>query len=56
MHLVATGLDVIGVTIPGVPFIVLGHNARIAWGMTKTGADVQDLSLERIDVARKRSM
>ncbi|HWI18569.1 MAG TPA: penicillin acylase family protein, partial [Vicinamibacterales bacterium] len=56
MHLVAAGLDVIGVTIPGVPFVVLGHNARIAWGMTATNADVQDLALERIDVGRKRAM
>jgi penicillin amidase len=56
MHLVAAGLDVIGVTIPGVPFIALGHNARIAWGMTATGADVQDLAVERVDIARKRSM
>lgn len=56
MHLVAAGLDVIGVTIPGVPFIVLGHNARIAWGMTNTNADVQDLALERVDVGRQRSM
>ncbi len=54
MHLVAAGLDVSGVTIPGVPFIALGHNARIAWGMTNTGADVQDLYLERVDVGRKR--
>ena len=53
MHLVAAGLDVAGVTIPGVPFVVLGHNARIAWGMTNTGADVQDLYLERVDVARQ---
>ncbi|MEO7135163.1 MAG: penicillin acylase family protein [Vicinamibacterales bacterium] len=56
MHLVASGLDVIGVTIPGVPFIALGHNARIAWGMTATGADLQDLVGERIDVGKKRSM
>ena len=56
MHLVATGLDVIGVTIPGVPFVALGHNARIAWGMTATGADVQDLTVERVDVAKKRAM
>ncbi len=54
MHLVAAGLDVAGVTIPGVPFVALGHNARIAWGMTNTGADVQDLYLERVDIARKR--
>jgi penicillin amidase len=56
LHLVAAGLDVIGVTIPGVPFVALGHNARIAWGMTATGADVQDLSLERVDLGRKRAM
>jgi penicillin G amidase len=55
IHLVAADLDVIGVTIPGVPFVVLGHNQRIAWGLTNTGADVQDLALERIDVGRKRA-
>jgi penicillin amidase len=56
MHLVASDLDVIGVTIPGVPFIALGHNQRIAWGMTATGADVQDLTVERVDTQKKRSM
>jgi len=56
MHLVAAGLDVAGVTIPGVPFVVLGHNARIAWGMTATNADVQDLAIERIDIGKKRAM
>jgi penicillin G amidase len=55
MHVVAADLDVAGVTIPGVPVVVLGHNARIAWGMTNTGADVQDLVLERVDVGGKRS-
>ena len=55
LHLVAADLDVTGVTIPGVPFVVLGHNARIGWGITNTNADVQDLFLERIDVGRKRA-
>lgn len=54
MHLVAAGLDVSGVTVPGVPFVIIGHNRRIAWGFTNSGADVQDLSLERLDVARHR--
>jgi penicillin G amidase len=54
MHLVAAGLDVIGVTVPGTPFIILGHNARIAWGLTNTGADVQDLFIERLDLNRQR--
>ena len=56
MHLVAGDLDVVGVTIPGVPFVALGHNARIAWGMTATGADVQDLAVERVDIGNRRSM
>jgi len=54
LHLIAAGLDVTGVTIPGVPFVVIGHNARVAWGITNTNADVQDLFLERIDLGRKR--
>ena len=54
MHLVAADLDVVGVTIPGVPVVAIGHNARIAWGITNTGADVQDLALERVDVSGKR--
>jgi penicillin G amidase len=54
MHLVAAGLDVIGVTVPGTPFVLLGHNTRIAWGMTNTGADVQDLFIERVDLNRRR--
>ena len=56
MHLVAADLDVIGVTIPGTPFVVIGHNARVAWGLTNTGADVQDLFIERIDLQRKQSL
>ena len=35
-----------GATAPGVPFLVLGHNGRIAWTFTTTGADVQDLFIE----------
>ncbi len=54
MHLVAAGLDVQGVSVPGTPFIAIGHNARIAWGFTNTGADVQDLVLQNFDLARRR--
>ena len=56
MRLVAADLDVVGVTIPGLPIVALGHNARIAWGITNTGADVQDLVLERVDIARKQAL
>lgn len=37
---------VLGVTFPGVPGIVLGHNEFIAWGATNLGPDVQDLYAE----------
>jgi penicillin amidase len=33
----------VGATFAGTPGIVLGHNSHIAWGVTNTGADVQDL-------------
>jgi len=48
-HLHAPGLDAIGGTLPGVPGILTGRNQRIAWGLTNTGADVQDLYLEKLD-------
>ncbi len=36
----------VGATAPGVPFLVMGHNGRIAWSFTTSGADVQDLFVE----------
>ena len=41
--------DVAGVSFPGVPGVVLGHNARIAWGATNVDPDVQDLFVETAD-------
>jgi penicillin amidase len=40
-----------GATAPGVPLVVIGHNERIAWGMTTTGADIEDLYIEKLDPA-----
>ena len=42
-------IDAIGATLPGLPFVVLGRTARVAWGFTNTSPDVQDLYLEQID-------
>ncbi|UUX50402.1 penicillin acylase family protein [Nisaea acidiphila] len=39
----------VGGTVPGVPFLVLGHNGKIAWGFTTPNADIQDLFIEQID-------
>ena len=47
----APGLDVAGATLPGTPNVVLGRNAKIAWGFTNTGPDVQDLYLEEVDAS-----
>ena len=41
--------DVVGVSAPGVPGVLIGHNQQIAWGFTNLGADVQDLYVERIN-------
>jgi penicillin amidase len=38
-----------GFTFPGAPGVIIGHNDRIAWGVTNTGPDVQDLYMERIN-------
>ncbi|MGI9150352.1 MAG: penicillin acylase family protein [Limnohabitans sp.] len=48
-HLKTPDTDVIGASLPGLPFVVLGRNAQVAWGFTNTGPDVQDLYLEQID-------
>ena len=45
------GLKLAGVTMPGLPLVVLGQSADLAWGFTNTGPDVQDLYLERVDPA-----
>lgn len=44
-------LNVIGATLPGLPSVVLGRTATVAWGFTNTGPDVQDLYLEQINPA-----
>lgn len=47
-------LNVIGATLPGLPFVVLGRTETAAWGFTNTGPDVQDLYLEQINPADPR--
>jgi penicillin amidase len=42
-------LDVAGATLPGLPAVVIGHNGRIAWGVTNTNPDVQDLFVEQVN-------
>jgi len=52
MHLSAPGWNVSGMTLPGVPFIVIGHNDSLAWGMTNAMLDDADFYVEQLDSAR----
>ena len=45
-HLHAGTLDVAGVTLPGMPYVIVGHNQRIAWGFTNVGPTVTDVYIE----------
>ncbi|WP_026310082.1 penicillin acylase family protein [Neomegalonema perideroedes] len=47
-RLQAPGLRVMGATLPGIPAVIFGRTARVAWGGAALGADDQDLFIERI--------
>jgi penicillin G amidase len=51
VKLKAPGYDVMGFSIAGVPGVVAGHNANIAWGLTNVMADDADFYIEKIDSA-----
>jgi len=42
--------DVAGVTLPGCPYVFVGHNRRIAWGFTNLGPAVEDLYVETFNL------
>ena len=42
------GYHAAGVTLPGMPFVIAGHNEHVAWGFTALFADVQDLYVEKL--------
>lgn len=54
VHLSAPGLRVAGVTAPGLPGVIIGHNSTIAWGFTNVGPDVADVYLEKFDTQNPR--
>jgi penicillin G amidase len=47
-HLVSDDLHVTGVTFPGLPLVIAGHNEQLAWGFTNGFPDVQDLYIEHL--------
>ena len=54
VHLNAPGVRVAGISSPGIPGVIIGHNERIAWGFTNVGPDVQDLYIEKFDPANPK--
>ncbi|HTY36073.1 MAG TPA: penicillin acylase family protein [Bacteroidota bacterium] len=49
LHVSAPGLNVEGASIPGVPFVVIGRNQSIAWGVTNAMLDDEDFYVEDVD-------
>jgi penicillin amidase len=56
VHLTAPGWDVIGATEPPLPGVMIGHNGRIAWGLTIVGTDQSDVYVERVNPADRRQV
>ena len=48
-HLSSGNFDVAGVTLPGLPYVIVGHNQRIAWGFTNLGPNVEDVYVEKFN-------
>lgn len=44
----AEGFDVMGVQFPGIPFVILGMNQKLAWGSTVNFIDVTDVYQEEV--------
>lgn len=41
--------DTVGFSLAGLPFVIIGQNRRVAWGITNLNADVQDVYFEKLD-------
>ncbi len=48
-HLHSGSFDVVGVTLPGMPAVIVGHNQRLAWGFTNVGPTVTDVYIENFN-------
>lgn len=56
VHLNAPGWNVIGAGEPALPGVAIGHNERIAWGLTVVGIDQQDVFVERMNPANRNEV
>jgi penicillin amidase len=53
MHLSCPTINAAGVSLPGIPFIIIGHNDSIAWSVTNSALDSQDLYVEKLDAEQE---
>ncbi len=51
VHLDAPGWQVAGATSPWLPGVIIGHNDRVAWGMTASNIDTQDIYVAKVNPA-----
>ena len=56
VHLVGPGWNVIGSGEPALPGVAIGHNERIAWGLTIVGIDQQDIFVEEVNPANRNEV
>ncbi|MFA6457702.1 MAG: penicillin acylase family protein [Bacteroidota bacterium] len=49
VHLTGGGMNVAGMSLPGTPLVILGHNTNVAWGFTNVMADDADFYFEKTD-------
>jgi penicillin amidase len=49
LKMATSNFDVAGVTLPGIPFVIVGHNQRIGWGFTNVGPTVEDDYIEEFN-------
>ncbi len=56
VHLNAPGWDVIGATEPVLPGVAIGHNGRIAWGLTIVGTDQSDVYVEDVNPTNRNEV
>ncbi len=52
IHMNAPGWNVSGVTLPGAPIVIIGHNDHVAWGLTNAMIDDADFYVERVDTTK----
>lgn len=49
LHIKETNLNVLGISTPGLPFVIMGHNGSAAWAFTAGGIKVTQNYLEKIN-------